>query len=165
MKRDDSSKTLNDFKIEDLTLHQLMIDESRVACVQLDHPLQHALLILIKSGYSAVPVLDSYNHVVGTISMTLILDLILGLERIEFEQLDGYVVRDAMNSEVPRVSLAEGFLRAFQLLIDVPFICVDTSDGAFAGIITRRTALLKLHPLVKAELKNTVRQGDSNQSR
>lgn len=143
-----------------LTVADVMTDESRVACVRLEHPLQHALLILIKSGYSAVPVLDVRGHVAGTIRKTRILDRILGLERIEFERLDEYVVRDALNPEVPRLRPDAPFVEAVQRLIDAPFTCVEAPDGAFLGIVTRRAVLAQLHPFVRG----AIRAGDAHSS-
>lgn len=136
-----------------LRLTDLMTDANRVACVHMDNSLEHALLILIKSGYSAVPVIDRASHVVGVISKTRILDSILGPLRIEFDDLDGKKVSDAMNSEVPRISEAEGFLRALELSINSAFLCVDNSAGEFIGILTRRTVLASLYKVVKPELR------------
>jgi len=162
MKRDYPANGESRINLVALSVHQIMIDESCVACVQTDHPLQHALLILIKSGYSAVPVLDSTNHVVGTISKTLILDLILGLERIEFERLDNYVVLDAMNTEVPRILETASFLQVLQMLIAAPFICVEAADSSFSGIVTRSIVLSKLHRFIKAELRASGLVGDAS---
>lgn len=42
----------------DITVKELMIPSERVAHVQVGNNLEHALLVLTKSGYSSIPVLD-----------------------------------------------------------------------------------------------------------
>ncbi len=49
-----------DKELKDLTVQDLMIPSEKVAHVQLNNPLEHALLVLVKSGYYAVPVLDFF---------------------------------------------------------------------------------------------------------
>src|SRR5699024_2940432 len=73
--------------LTDIYVGDLMIPSEKVAHVQLNNSIEHALLVLVKSGYSAVPVLDSSYKLVGTIGKTVILNQILGLERIEVEKL------------------------------------------------------------------------------
>lgn len=135
------------------SVEALMTDASRVACVNPDHSLEHALLMLIKSGYSAIPVLSRDEEVVGVISKTLILDQILGLERIEFDQLDGLHVRDAMNEQVQRITTEDSFLRAMELCINAPFLCVVDREGRFNGIVTRRAMLSTLYRHLKPGLR------------
>jgi len=94
-------KILQEFKdLADIQVGDLMIPAEKVAHVQLNNPLEHALLVLIKSGYSAVPVLDNDFKLVGTIGKTSILNHILGLERIEVERLPNIEVQEIMNHEV-----------------------------------------------------------------
>lgn len=69
-----------DKNLTDIVIDDLMISSEKVAHVQVNNPLEHALLILVKSGYSAVPVLDSSFKLVGTIGKTRILNSVLGLE-------------------------------------------------------------------------------------
>lgn len=64
-----------------------MIPSEKVAHVQVGNNLEHALLVLTKSGYSAIPVLDARFKLHGLISSAIITESILGLERIEFEKL------------------------------------------------------------------------------
>lgn len=64
-----------------------VISSEKVAHVQLGNSLEHALLVLTKSGYSAVPVLDARFQIHGLISSSMITESIFGLERIEFEKL------------------------------------------------------------------------------
>lgn len=72
----------------EIDIRKLMIPSERVAHVQVGNNLEHALLVLTKSGYTAIPVLDPHYKLHGLISTPIIMDSILGLERIEFEQLE-----------------------------------------------------------------------------
>lgn len=123
-------------------LDELLIPAERVAHVQIGNNLEHALLVLTKTGYTAVPVLDANFKLHGLISTPLILDHITGLERIQFESLDQSKVEHVMKKEIPRIHSNGHFQKALSLLVDHPFVCVEDSDGFFIGIITRR-ALLK----------------------
>lgn len=141
----------------ELSVLDMTTDVNRVACVDPENSLEHALLVLVKSGYSAIPVLDRQGLVRGTISKTLILDSILGLERIEFEQLGEGKVQDAMNRDVTRIRVDEGFLRALELLINSPFLCVEDEAGQFLGILTRSAVLSRVHRQMKTETRGVHR--------
>lgn len=119
-----------------------MIPSEKVAHVQMGNNLEHALLVLTKSGYSAIPVLDARFKLHGLISSAIITESILGLERIEFEKLSDKKVEDVMAVNIPIVKLHDHFKKAVELLIDHPFLCVLDEEGYFEGIVTRR-ALLK----------------------
>ena len=67
-------------------LQKLMIPSEKVAHVQVGNSLEHALLVLTKSGYTAIPVLDPHYKLHGLISTPIIMESILGLERIEYEK-------------------------------------------------------------------------------
>jgi len=125
----------------DTDIRKLMVHADNVAFVQAENSLEHALLVLIKTGYSSIPVLDKHSHVCGTVSKTLILDSILGLERIEFERLSDHHVEEVMNIKVPRTKDSETFFRALELSINQPFICVEDVQGVFQGIMTRKAIL------------------------
>lgn len=127
----------------DINIQDLMIPSERVAHVQVGNTLEHALLVLTKSGYTAIPVLDLEYKLKGLISTPIVLDSILGLERIEFEKLEKNRVENVMNPSIPRISLTDSVLTGLGLLVDHPFICVENKDGYFEGILTRR-AILKL---------------------
>src|SRR5690625_3032337 len=96
-------------KLTDITVGDLMIPSEKVAHVQFNNPLEHALLVLIKSGYSAVPVLDTSFKLVGTIGKTVILNHILGLERIEVEKLSDIEVHEIMNKNIPVLTKKDSF--------------------------------------------------------
>ncbi len=126
-------------------LKSSMIAAERVACVYAENSLEHALLVLIKSGYSSVPVLSWEEKVTGTVSKTLILDAILGIERIEFEQLDQRKVQDVMNREVPRIHVEQNWLTALEMAIHQPYLCVEDEQGEFLGIVTRSKLLSQVY--------------------
>ncbi|WP_071459276.1 cyclic-di-AMP-binding protein CbpB [Bacillus massilinigeriensis] len=133
-----------------LSIQEYMIPSERVAHVQIGNSLEHALLVLTKSGYTAVPVLDPHYRLHGLISTPIIMDSILGLERIEFEMLEKKRVEEAMNRNIPRIKSDSSMQTAISLLVDHPFLCVEDSNGYFDGILTRRSLL--------QELENAVRQ-------
>ncbi|MEH7076080.1 cyclic-di-AMP-binding protein CbpB [Neobacillus drentensis] len=131
-----------------LTIKDLMIPSERVAHVQVGNNLEHALLVLTKSGYTAIPVLDPHYKLHGLISTPIIMDSILGLERIEFEQLEKKRVEEVMKSNVPRVKISAPIKRCLELLVNQPFLCVETEDGYFEGILPRSTVLNQLNKIL-----------------
>src|SRR5690625_3423381 len=125
------SMTQEDKQLKDITLKELMIPAEKVAHVQLNNPLEHALLVLVKSGYFAVPVLDMSYKLVGSISKTVILDQILGLERFEVERLPDIKVHEVMNKEIDSIRNDAKFIDGLKSVIDSPFVCVVDEDGYF----------------------------------
>ncbi|MBT2637323.1 MULTISPECIES: cyclic-di-AMP-binding protein CbpB [unclassified Bacillus (in: firmicutes)] len=133
----------------EVSIKDLMIPSERVAHVQVGNSLEHALLVLTKSGYTAIPVLDPHYRLMGLISTPIIMDSILGLQRIEFEQLERKRVEEAMNTKIPRINIHSTLKSSLDLLVDHPFLCIEDDSGIFEGILTRRTVLLKLSKQVK----------------
>lgn len=131
-------------QLTDIRVSDLMIDAEKVAHVQLNNPLEHALLVLVKSGYSAVPVLDSNYKLVGTIGKTVILNQILGLERFEVEKLSAIQVQEVMNTDIPRLTKNDQLIDGLKAVINSPFICIADQNGYFDGILTRRAILKQL---------------------
>ncbi|MFC7392377.1 cyclic-di-AMP-binding protein CbpB [Scopulibacillus cellulosilyticus] len=132
--------TIDDVLKKDIM--DLIISSDQVAHVQVDNPLEHALLVLVKTGYSAIPVLDSSYKLRGIVSKTLILDFIFGIERIEFEKLSDHQVSEVMKTSMPILKTNDDFLKAVKLSIDETFLCVEDQDNIFQGILPR-SALLK----------------------
>lgn len=135
-----------------------VIPADKVAHVQIGNPLEHALLVLIKTGYSAIPVLDSSYRLKGLISKTLILDFALGLERIEFEKLEEHHVEEVMRTDIPSVQENEDFLKALKLSIDHTFLCIVDEDGYFGGILPRSAVLKFLNHYLREISKESVSQ-------
>lgn len=132
---------MQDMQLLQQEIKDIMIPADDVAHVLLNNSLEHALLVLIRSGYSAVPVLDLHFRIHGLISNTMILDSILGTERIEYEKLSDRTVQEVMNASVPRLKEHESFFRALELSINNPFICIENDEGKFLGLLTRRAIL------------------------
>jgi predicted transcriptional regulator len=137
----------------EINIKDLMIPSERVAHVQIGNSLEHALLVLTKSGYTAIPVLDPHYRLLGLISTPIIMDSILGLERIEFEQLEKKRVEEAMNEKIPRVSIHSTLQSSIELLVDHPFLCIEDESGIFEGILTRRTVLQQVSNQVEKKQK------------
>ncbi len=135
--------TFDNTELLSSSIESYVIPAERVAHVQVENNLEHGLLVLTKSGYTAIPVLDPQFKLYGLISSPMILDAILGLQRIEFEKLEEMKVSDVMNANIPRLYLRDTIEVALELLINHPFVCVEDENGIFEGIITRR-ALLKI---------------------
>ncbi|WP_163530273.1 cyclic-di-AMP-binding protein CbpB [Halobacillus ihumii] len=128
-------------KLEIPLVEELMIPAEKVAHVQIGNPLDHALLVLVKTGYSAVPVVDKMYKFKGTISKTIILEETLGLEQFELNRLNDMTVNEVVDESVPCLHRNDTMIDALHKLIDHPFICVTNDEGEFDGIITRRTIL------------------------
>ncbi|EKN65562.1 signal transduction protein [Neobacillus bataviensis LMG 21833] len=133
----------------ELTIKELMIPSERVAHVQIGNNLEHALLVLTKSGYTAIPVLDPHYKLHGLISTPIIMDSILGLERIEFEKLENKRVEEVMKRLIPRVVVSDSIIVCLDVLVSHPFLCVENEDGFFEGILPRSTVLNQLNKIVK----------------
>lgn len=133
--------TTREKKLAQIAVEELMIPSEKVAHVQLNNPLEHALLVLTGSGYFAVPVLDSENKLAGSISKTIILDQILGNERYEVEKLSHLQVSDVMDDDVASIEKNKLFIDGLKSVINAPFACVVNEAGRFEGILTRRAIL------------------------
>lgn len=142
--------TIENRKFTEITVGELIIPAEKVAHVQVGNPLEHALLVLVKSGYSAVPVLDSSFKLKGTIGKTIILDNILGLERFEMERLADIRVQEVMHTDIPCLRKSDSILQALKAVIDYPFVCVADEHGYFDGILTRRAILKQLNKDIHA---------------
>src|SRR5699024_10316288 len=136
--------TTQERQIQEILIEELMISSEKVAHVQLNNPLEHALLVLVKSGYAAVPVLDSSYKLAGIIGKTVILNEILGLERFEIEKLSDMRVEEVMNRDIPRVTKNENLVGGLNAVIDHAFACVVDENGYFDGILTRRAILKEM---------------------
>src|SRR5690625_3267119 len=137
------SMTQEDKQLKDITVKDLMIPSEKVAHVQLNNPLEHALLVLVKSGYFAVPVLDASYKLAGLISKTVILDQILGIERFEVEKLSELKVHEVMKDDLSSIKKTASFIDGLTAVIDEPFVSVVDEEDYFDGILTRR-AILKV---------------------
>ncbi|MBP0724733.1 CBS domain-containing protein [Bacillus sp. RG28] len=130
-------------------VEEVIISSEKVAHVQVGNNLEHALLVLTKSGYSAIPVLNPKFQLKGLISTSMILDRILGLERIEFEKLDSMKVEDVMSTDHPTLKPDDTLAKGLEYVVDHPFVCVVDDNLTFEGILTRRAILKQLKKSVR----------------
>ena len=128
----------------DLPISDFIISSEKVAHVQSGNNAEHALLVLTKTGYSSIPVLDIKYRLIGLLSTKMITESILGLERIEYEKLEHIKVDEVMETNVAYVKNTDTFRKALDLVINHAFICVIDEDGTFVGILTRRVILKQL---------------------
>ncbi|BAC13357.1 cyclic-di-AMP-binding protein CbpB [Oceanobacillus iheyensis] len=133
--------TIQETQLSDLLIRDYFVPSEKVAHVQLNNPLEHALLVLVKSGYAAVPVLDSSYKFVGIIGKTVILNETLGLEKFEMERLAEIKVEEVMNTDVPTLTRDHTILDGLNAVINHAFICIVDNEGYFDGILTRRAIL------------------------
>lgn len=127
-----------------------IISSEKVAHVQIGNNAEHALLVLTKTGYSSIPVLDAQDRLKGLLSMRTVTDSILGLAHIEYERLPDLKVDEIMKTEIKTIRRTERFQRALDLLIDNNFLCVIDDDGVFIGILTRRVLLKEFKKFIYA---------------
>src|SRR4051812_31099105 len=92
--------SLNRKVLLDRPISEFIIPSEKVAHVQIGNSAEHALLVLTKTGYSSIPVLDAKYRLQGLLSMKMITESILGLERIEYDKLASIKVDDVMDSDV-----------------------------------------------------------------
>lgn len=131
------------------TVKAFMIEADKVAHVQIGNNLEHALLVLTKTGYTAIPVLDSLYRLHGLIGTNMIMDTIIGLERIEFEKLDQIPVEQAMKTDIPRLKINDPLLKGLGMVVDHGFVCVENENQLFEGIFTRREILKQLNKRIR----------------
>lgn len=127
-----------------IPIESFVISAEKVAHVQLGNNAEHALLVLTKTGYSSIPVLDMKYRLQGLISAQQITDEILGLEHIEYERLPSLKVDDIMKTELPMIHIKEKFQRGLDLLVNNPYLCVIDDEHTFLGILTRRVILKQM---------------------
>lgn len=122
-------------------VEEYIISAEKVAHVQEGNNAEHALLVLTKTGYSSIPVLDAQDRLKGLLSMRTVTDSILGMSHIEYERLREIKVDELMRKEIDTIKTTDTFQKGLDHLIDLPFICAVEADGTFAGILTRRVLL------------------------
>ncbi len=121
-----------------------IISAEKVAHVQLGNNAEHALLVLTKTGYSSIPVLDVKYRLQGLISAQQITDEILGMDHIEYERLPEIKVDEIMKSDIATIHIEDKFQRGLDLLVNNPYVCVVDDENTFLGILTRRVILKQM---------------------
>lgn len=136
--------SINNRELLDMPIKDFIICSEKVAHVQSGNNAEHALLVLTRTGYSSIPVLDVKYRLQGLLSIKMITEAILGLERIEYDRLANIKVDDVMEKEVVYLQIKDTFKRALDLVINHAFLCVVDEEGTFVGIMTRRVILKQL---------------------
>ena len=127
-----------------MPISDFIISSEKVAHVQSVNNAEHALLVLTRTGYSSIPVLDMKYRLQGLLSMKMITEAILGLEHIEYEKLPDIKVDTIMDKNLTVLKETDTFQRALDLVINHAFLCVVDEEGMFVGILTRRVILKQL---------------------
>jgi predicted transcriptional regulator len=127
-----------------LPIKEYIISAEKVAHVQLGNNAEHALLVLTKTGYSSIPVLDVKYRLQGLISAQQITDEILGMDHIEYERLPEIKVDEIMKSDISTIHIEDKFQRGLDLLVNNPYVCVVDDENTFLGILTRRVILKQM---------------------
>ena len=138
-------------KIQELLLEdrdKLFIDAEKVAILQEDHTLEHAMLVLTNVRYSLIPVLNKENKIVGLISLAMILHKITGVEQSHMNQLGKYKVREVMRTEFPIIHQDTQVEDVLNELVDESFICIGNEEDEFVGIVTRKELLKRINFMV-----------------
>lgn len=138
-------------RIQELLLEnrdKLFIDAEKVAILQEDHTLEHAMLVLTNVRYSLIPVLNKENKIVGLISLAMILQKITGVEQIHMNQLGKYKVREVMRTEFPIIHQDTQVEEVLNELVDESFICIGNEENEFVGIVTRKELLKRINFMV-----------------
>ncbi|ETT85672.1 cyclic-di-AMP-binding protein CbpB [Viridibacillus sp. FSL R5-0477] len=136
--------SLNSREFLEMPITDFIISSEKVAHVQMGNNAEHALLVLTKTGYSSIPVLDAKYRLHGMLSMRMITEPILGMEHIEYERLTDIKVDEIMDKKVATLNIGDNFQRALDLVINHAFLCVIDDEGTFMGIMTRRVILKQL---------------------
>ena len=138
-------------RIQELLLEdrdKLFIDAEKVAILQEDHTLEHAMLVLTNVRYSLIPVLNKENKIVGLVSLAMILHKITGVEQIHMNKLGKYKVRDVMRTEFPIIHEDTQVEDVLNELVDESFICIGNEEDEFVGIVTRKELLKRINFMV-----------------
>lgn len=138
----------NNRALLDMPIKDFIVSSEKVAHVQSGNSSEHALLVLTKTGYSSIPVLDMKYRLQGLLSTKMITEAILGLERIEYDKLADIRVEEVMDTNVTFLKITETFRRALDLVINHAFLCVVDEEGTFVGIMTRRIILKQLKKFI-----------------
>ena len=145
--------SLNSRALLDMPISEFIISSEKVAHVQSGNSAEHALLVLTKTGYSSIPVLDVKYRLQGLLSTKMITEAILGLEQIEYDKLASIKVEDVMDREVAFLKTTDTFQKALDLVINHAFLCVVDHQGTFEGIMTRRVILKQLKKYIYSNEK------------
>lgn len=140
-------------EVQELLLQEkdkLFIAAEKVAVLEEDHTLEHALLVLTHVRYSLIPVVDRNNKIKGLISLAMILNQISGLEDLDMSGLHEIKVKEAMETNFPMMTMQTDIEDVMNELVDQSFLCITNEEGDFLGIVTRKEILKRVNYMVHA---------------
>ena len=120
--------TVQELLLEDQD--NFLVPAENVASLMYSNPLDHALLVLSKVGYSKIPVLDK------------------DLRKIDTDNLAGLTVADVMEIGVDYAKEDAQLEDILHLLVNNAFLPIVNSERIFLGIITRKEVLKATNHLV-----------------
>ncbi|KAF1301163.1 MULTISPECIES: cyclic-di-AMP-binding protein CbpB [Enterococcus] len=124
-----------------------VVPADNVANLMYANPLDHALLVLSKVGYSKIPVLDKEDHFVGLIGLNDIVGKMIDLTKIDTDNLSGMTVADVMEVNVTCIREDSPLEDILHLLVDNSFLPMVDDENRFVGIITRKEILKSVNHL------------------
>lgn len=117
---------------------EFIIPAEKNIIIEESNTLMHAFLILTKSGYAKIPVVNAKNCVTGLISLSMITEQMLETDEINGDNLNQKLVQDVMQTDFKVIKLTDDLDRQLHLLVDNAFLPVVDENGVFQGILTRR---------------------------
>ena len=129
--------------VQDLLLEEkdkLFIAADKVAILEEDHTLDHAMLVLTHVRYSLIPVVNRQNKLTGLISLAMILNQVATLEEIDLSQLHDF--------QVPTITFNTDIEDVLNELVDHSFLCITNDEQEFVGIVTRKEVLKRVNYMV-----------------
>lgn len=118
-----------------------LVPADNVASVLYTNPLEHALLVLSKVGYSKIPVLDKDDRFVGLIGLNDIVGKMIDLTRIDTDNLAGLTVADVMEIGIDCIKPDCDLEDMLHLMVDNSFLPMVDDNRIFLGIVTRKEIL------------------------
>jgi CBS domain-containing protein len=105
---------------------------SDIITVKREHPISHAIEMLLKNDVTGLPVIDDDNKLVGIISEKDIMEIVFSSTSV-FSKVEDY-----MTKEVVSFSLNDDFTKICECLIHNNFRRVPIlKEGKLVGIISR----------------------------
>ncbi|MBQ7990753.1 MAG: CBS domain-containing protein [Oscillospiraceae bacterium] len=125
----------------------LIKPKSQVSYLFSDMDAHEGLREFIKTGFTAIPVIDREGLYIGVVSERDFLYRILDADNTGSDAADGITLGDlASVSRFETVQIDADYATLFKKIISQNFIPVIDSRGMFSGIVTRHDVLIALEP-------------------
>lgn len=157
-------KTVEQLLLENDT--NFVIPADNVASLLDIHPLNHALLVLTKTGYSKIPVVTTENEFVGLIGLSSVVNEMFDLTDVDSDNLEGKQVKDVVITDIPTLCEPYNVEDILHLLVNNPFIPVIDEQNHFLGILTRRELIKSVNHLAhELETRYDVTEKDTQKKK